>query len=87
MILNEATVKSNHRRWPLFNFRKGQFMLPRFLLHGHQPAVDTPVQGAAETDTEALYFCKFHRKLANRYEGILIPHRSTQKTNKTRLVP
>ena len=34
MILNEATVKSNHRRWPLLIFCKGQFMVPRFWSRG-----------------------------------------------------
>ena len=56
MILNEATVVSNHRRWPLLNLRKGQFMVSRFWSHGRQLAVvaqtgATPVHTGAEAKT------------------------------------
>ena len=65
ITLNEATVKSNHCRWPLLNFRKGQFMVSRFWSHGRQLAVvartgATPVHAGAEAKIQVLYVCELH---------------------------
>ena len=78
MILNEATVKSNHRRWPLLNFRKGQFMVPRFWLQGRQLAVfprtgATPVHAGAEAKTQVLYLCEFHGNSPTNMKGFEFP--------------
>ena len=68
MIWNEATVKPNHRRWPLLKFRKGQFMVLRFWSHVRQLAVFTRtgatlVHAGAEAKTQVLYLCEVHGNL------------------------
>ena len=78
MVLNEATVVSNHRRWPLLNFRKGQFMVSRFRLHRRQLAVvartgATPVHAGAEAKIQVLYVCKFHGNLPTKMKGFSFP--------------
>ena len=77
MIMNEATVKSNHRPWPLLNLRKGQFIVPRFWSHGRQLAVvtqtgATPVHTGAEAKTQVLYICEFNGKIWRDFNSLLI---------------
>ena len=78
MILNEATVVSNHRRWPEFNFRKGQFMDSPFWSHGRQLAVvartgATPVHAGTEAKIQVLYLCEFHGNSPTNMRGFSFP--------------
>ena len=92
MILNEATVKSNHHRWPLFNFHQVQFMIPRFMSHGRKRSVvtrtgPTPVHTGAEAKTQVLYLCEFDGNWPTNMKGFSFPiHRPTQPKNMS-LVP
>ena len=78
MILNEATVVSNHRCWPLLNFRKGQFVVSQFWSHVRQLAVvartgATPVQAGAEAKIQILYVSEFHGNVPTDMKGFSFP--------------
>ena len=78
MILNKATVVSNHRRWTLLNFRKGPFMVSQFWSHGRQLAVvartgATPVHAGAEAKIQVLYVCEFHGNSPTNMKGFSFP--------------
>ena len=62
-------------------------MVPRFWSHGRQPAVfartgATPVHAGAEARNSGPVRLRISRKFADKYEGIFIPYRLTQKTKK-----
>ena len=70
MILNEATANSNHHGWRALNFRKRQFMVPRFWSRGLQLPIiarsgATPVHGGAGAKTQVLNLCECHGRGAN----------------------
>ena len=84
MILNEATADTNHHCWAGLKFRKGKFVVPQLWSHRRQLAVSTrtgatPVHAGAESKTQVLYLCKFHRNLPTIMKGFQSPTNRRQK--------
>ena len=85
MTLNEATVKSNHWRWPLLNFRKVSgfaILVTRAPTGGSCANWRDAGSRRHRRQNPGPVRLRISGKFANQHDGIFIPYRLTQKTKK-----